>query len=84
MLSHYLSNRTTKEFLSALDVDAGIPASILFQGKKGGNRREQGTWVHPDVAINLGQWCSPKLAVAPRCSNARHTSYEILATSVDV
>jgi len=25
---------------------------------------EQGTWVHPNVAINLGQWCSPKFAVA--------------------
>lgn len=24
----------------------------------------QGTWVHPQVAINLGQWCSPKFAVA--------------------
>lgn len=23
----------------------------------------QGTWVHPQVAINLGQWASPKFAV---------------------
>src|SRR4051812_39687430 len=23
----------------------------------------QGTWVHPDVAVNLGQWVSPKFAV---------------------
>ena len=64
MLSHYLSNKTTKEFLYALESDIGIPISLLLQGKKGGMWLEQGTWVHPDVAINLGQWCSPKFVVA--------------------
>jgi hypothetical protein len=63
-LSHYLENKTTKEFLAALEADAGIPASALLIIQKGGNPMEQGTWVHPDVAINLGQWCSPKFAVA--------------------
>jgi hypothetical protein len=29
-----------------------------------GPNEGRGTWVHPDVAINLGQWCSPKFAVA--------------------
>ena len=29
----------------------------------GGNPRLQGTWVHPQVAINLGQWLSPAFAV---------------------
>ena len=28
-----------------------------------GDRVEQGTWVHPQVAINLGQWLSPEFAV---------------------
>lgn len=30
---------------------------------KGGETKLQGTWVHPQVAINLGQWASPKFAV---------------------
>lgn len=63
-LSHYLANQTTKDFLEELSSDAGIPASLLVIVKKGGIADEQGTWVHPDVAINLGQWCSPKFAVA--------------------
>ena len=29
----------------------------------GGHPDIQGTWVHPQVAINLGQWASPKFAV---------------------
>jgi len=63
-LSHYLENKTTKDFLQELASDAGIPASSLVIVTKGGIAVQQGTWVHPDVAINLGQWCSPKFAVA--------------------
>ena len=29
----------------------------------GGPNEGRGTWVHPDVAIHLAQWCSPKFAV---------------------
>jgi len=31
--------------------------------ESGGNPRLQGTWVHPQVAINLAQYLSPKFAV---------------------
>lgn len=61
-LSHYLENQSTKEFIKELETDAGIPASELIQVVRGGNA-VQGTWVHPDVAINLAQWLSPKFAV---------------------
>lgn len=54
---------TTTAFLHALAADTGIPVSELVQVVKGGNPEEQGTWVHPDVAVNLGQWCSPEFAV---------------------
>ena len=62
-LSHYLENVGTKAFLSLLSADAGYPASELVQAIKGGPPQMQGTWVHPQVAINLGQWASPKFAV---------------------
>lgn len=61
MLGHYLENKTTSAFLQELSTETGIPVSVLIQIKKGGaNTLDQGTWVHPHVAINLGQWLSPK------------------------
>jgi hypothetical protein len=42
---------------------AGIPATLLVATKQHGVASEQGTWVHPDVAVNLAQWCSAKFAV---------------------
>lgn len=64
LLGHYLELERTKEFLAELSADIGIPISQIVIVRKGGNYLEQGTWVHPQVAINLGQWCSPRFAVA--------------------
>lgn len=61
---HYLENATTKAFLKELAADIGIPISELIQMVRGGNPSLQGAWVHPDVAVHLGQWLSPKFAVA--------------------
>ena len=36
--------------------------NFLIKAKKGGNH--EGTWVHPDVAIDLASWCSAKFQVA--------------------
>jgi hypothetical protein len=54
---------TTKAFLEELSSDMGIPISELVNIIIGGIPQLQGTWVHPQVAINLGQWASPKFAV---------------------
>ena len=55
---------TTQEFLEELSAETGIPVSDLVRSFKGGNNHQlQGTWAHPDVAINLAQWLSPKFAV---------------------
>ncbi len=62
-LNHYGDLKTTREFLKELSSDTGIPVSGLVQSIKGGVPQNQGTWVHPQVAINLGQWASPKFAV---------------------
>lgn len=62
-LGHYLETKTTQAFLNELSSDIGIPISTLIQIVKGGHPQMQGTWVHPQVAINLGQWASPKFAV---------------------
>jgi hypothetical protein len=60
---HYNENKATKDFLAALEIEVGIPTSILVQSISGGDVRLQGTWVHPHVAIHLGQWVSAKFAV---------------------
>jgi hypothetical protein len=53
----------TNAFIEALATETGIPGSDLAQSMKGGDIRFQGTWVHPQVAINLAQWLSVKFAV---------------------
>lgn len=63
-VNDYLRLEQTKDFLKELSAVAGIPATALVQVRQGGNDRlNQGTWVHPQVAINLGQWLSPTFAV---------------------
>lgn len=63
-LADFARLKTTKEFLEELSSDMGIPISALIQIVRGGHPQLQGTWVHPQVAINLAQWASPKFAVA--------------------
>lgn len=62
-INDYSRLRTTSQFLDELSSETGIPVSELIQSVKGGDPRFQGTWVHPQVAINLAQWASPKFAV---------------------
>lgn len=40
----------------------GIPITEIVQTVQGGAAQRQGTFVHPYVAVNLGQWCSPSFA----------------------
>ena len=54
----------TQDYLNELRLETGIPVSNLVQIIRGrGDKLQQGTWVHPQVAINLGQWLSPRFAV---------------------
>jgi hypothetical protein len=61
--NNYWQNDTSKDFAAELATDTGIPVSALIQSAKGGLPEEQGTWVHPYVAIHLAQWLSPRFAV---------------------
>ena len=61
----YFRLDTTTAFLVELSLETGIPVSnlkITLLGRA--DKIQQGTWVHPYVAINLAQWASPKFAVA--------------------
>jgi hypothetical protein len=62
--AQYNLNKGNQEFIKELSTEVGIPASALIQSIKGGNdKKAQGTWVHPHIAINLAQWVSPMFAV---------------------
>jgi hypothetical protein len=62
-IGNYFQNQTTSAFLVELASDIGNPISEIVQVIKGGNPTEQGTWVHPQVAIHLAQWLSPTFSV---------------------
>lgn len=63
LIADYGRLASTNAFLEELSSDTGIPISELVQSIRGGNPQFQGTWVHPQVAIHLAQWLSPKFAV---------------------
>lgn len=60
LIADYLRLDTTNAFLNELSETMGIPIVNLVEVKTG---RSGGTWGHPQVAINCGQWCSAKFAV---------------------
>ena len=60
-IQDYWDNKGTKSFLHEVSEITGISVNTLVESRKG-RGLESGTWVHPQVAINLGQWCSPKFA----------------------
>jgi hypothetical protein len=62
-LNHYLSNDRTDDYIAALAADAGIPATGLIAVRRGGTPNQQGTWIHPRLAVDLARWISPQFAV---------------------
>lgn len=58
----WLSNKSTKEFLSTLSAVRTIPLTELVNVKQGGNC-EQGTLMHEDVALEFARWLSPAFAI---------------------
>lgn len=53
----------TQAYIQALAAVAGIPATDLILLRQGGIPSEQGTWIHPRLAIDLARWLSPQFAV---------------------
>lgn len=55
--------RSADGFLEALEGSLRIRRDVLVQSIAAGPNEERGTWVHPQVAVNLAQWLSPAFAV---------------------
>ena len=55
---------TTKQLINEIESETGIPVSQLIDIKKGNSSEfNQGSWIHPELAIQLAQWISPKFAI---------------------
>lgn len=70
----YAANKSTQEFFQALAEDLQLEIQLgdkslvnknqaLIETFPGAPSTGGGTWVHPQVALNLAQWLSPKFAV---------------------
>ena len=57
-VNHWLSLKSTNEFLESFSSVTAIPVTELVQVFQGGLPEEQGTWIHPDIAPDFGTWCS--------------------------
>lgn len=68
----YRRLKSTQRFFEALSLDLGIPQvqlALSNLGSPGGDRKNQGTWVHPQIAIDLAQWLSPEFEIrVTRCA----------------
>jgi len=68
-VNHWLSLRETKDFVIQLEnkikkSDAVVTVSGLIEIYKGGkDKYNQGTWIHPDLGLNLAQWCSASFSI---------------------
>jgi hypothetical protein len=55
---------STKDLINELSADGRILPSALVETTRGGNdKSKQGSWIHPDLSIQLAQWISPKFAI---------------------
>jgi hypothetical protein len=64
LFGHWKPLESTKALIKALESDIGIPASQLVDVRKGNSSKfSQGSWVHPDLAVQLAQWISPVFAL---------------------
>jgi hypothetical protein len=56
--------KNTNELITSLESETGNPVSQLINVNKGNSYKyEQGSWIHPDLAIQLAQWVNPHFAI---------------------
>lgn len=68
-VQHYLSNERTQDYICALNEHLGEAVKTASEQTqlviivKGGKHQEQGTWLHPKLAIDFARWLNPRFAV---------------------
>ena len=64
-IGHFMANDSTKEYIQALEHVTGIPTSLLIRVEKGNyaDERQQGTWMHRNLAIKFAKWLDPYFGI---------------------
>ena len=61
----WLRLKETKKLQKTIEENknkSGIPYSQIVEVYRGNNFYTSGTWIHPDLGLNLAQWCSPNFS----------------------
>jgi hypothetical protein len=79
----YWRLKKTQSFINELIDATGIPLGEVIDMCDSGSHK--GNWVHPDVAVDLAAWCSPKFLVAVAKLVRRYMCGELTTTeSIEV
>ena len=86
---HYKEIQTTRKFLDELSRSVDLSTDDLISTNIKGANETRGTFVHPDIAINLAQWISPAFAVSVsqlvrRYATGKVTTHESKKMASDV
>ena len=57
-----LKTKLDKKLNENADIHIGASVKSLEIYKGGNDKYSQGTWIHPDLGLNLAQWCSTNFA----------------------
>ena len=67
---HWNALESTKELIIALETEMvnenrsdGIPTDLFIDIIRNGPNQNRGSWIHPDLAVQLAQWLSPTFAL---------------------
>jgi hypothetical protein len=63
LYKNWKKTQKTKDFLQVLSTSVPNGTDLLIKTESGGLNENRGTWVHPQVAINIAQWISPQFDV---------------------
>ena len=77
--SDYAQIRFTKRFIAELSRETGIEETVLLQKSDDADE----IWVHPQVAINISQWASPKLAVTKEVTEKSESTSGVKFEDID-
>lgn len=61
-MTKWKNSKETQELIKIFSLTKNESTKLIeiFQG---GNKYNQGTWVHPDLGLHLAQWCSPSFSL---------------------
>ena len=66
-VANWLQTKRTQEELKHLKSVTGIPVTELYQVFQGGASKDQGTWIHPKLAVRFGMWLSAEFGYEIEC-----------------